>query len=228
MLTVFALLTATAATTTITSYLALAHAQQLVQQKFCVLCETISHVFTFQQQPRTAIGPAFASGSPATMVYADKRGSDSSSSPFSPTTSTAEYPHRNTSSQPASRTNINNDATADSTTTKRNVGITTGYFPQTTGTTQQMTVKNWAFLTQQQQQHNPKEIVITQNRVAKPHLATLPLASPVTCKSTEPLQDGICNPQPSTCLPINLSQNDKCGPEPWCNRHYHLGHGTLC
>jgi hypothetical protein len=115
ILTVLALLSSTAANITITSNIALADIhQKLVQVKFCVSCEAISHVFSFQQQPQISTGPAFASGSPATMVYADKKGSDSSSS----TTSTAKDPHRNTSSSPASRTNINNpDATADTTVT---------------------------------------------------------------------------------------------------------------
>ena len=77
MSTVLALFTATASTTTNTSNLALADTpQKLVQEKFCVSCEAISHVFSFQQQPRIVTGPALASGSPAIMVYPDKKGSE--------------------------------------------------------------------------------------------------------------------------------------------------------
>jgi hypothetical protein len=232
ILTVLALLSSTAANIAITSNIALADIhQKLVQVKFCVSCEAISHVFSFQQQPQISTGPAFASGSPATMVYADKKGSDSSSSanPSSSTTSTAKDPHRNTSSSPASRTNINNpDATADTTVTKRNIGTPAGSVQPTTGATQQMTIKNWPSLTQQQQQ-DQRALVTPQNpRIIKPYLVTLPLVGPITCKSTEPLENGDCIPQSPTCVPIYVSQNGTCRPQPSRFRHFHLWHGTLC
>ncbi|MGC1927863.1 MAG: hypothetical protein WA667_02725 [Candidatus Nitrosopolaris sp.] len=235
MLTVLALLTATAATTTTTSNLALAdNPQKLVEEKLCantVLCEDIiGHVSSFQQQPRIATGPAFAGGSTVTMVYADKKGSDWSSSSAtlpSSTTSTDKDPHKYTSSNninppqpsdgspPASRTNINNpDASADTTTPKGNTGTTTD-------TTQPVTITNGPSLAQQQQQNpTPDPLVTSQN----PPLVTLPLVGPITCN--ELLQNGNCIPQPPTCAPIKVSQSGKCGPQPSCSRQYHLEHGT--
>lgn len=201
MSTVLTLLTATAATTTLTSNLALADIQKLVQEKFCVLCGGISHIFSFQQQPPIFSGPGPASGSPATVVYHDKKSSDSSSS-------TAKDPHKDTSSPPASRTNINNpDASVDTTTTKRNIVTTTGGLPPTAGTTQQMTITNGPFLPQQQQQHPKAPPVVTPQspRIVTPHLVTLPLVGSITCKSTELLQNGN--------FTTAISQKGKCGPQ---------------
>ncbi|MGB8936624.1 MAG: hypothetical protein WCC17_16145 [Candidatus Nitrosopolaris sp.] len=219
VLTVLTLLSSTAATTTITSNMALADIpQKLVEEKFCVSCDAISHVFSFQQQPRYATGSAFAGGLPATMGYADKKGSDSSSSanPSLSTTSTANVPHRKTSSPSASRANIDNpDASAHTTVTKRNVGTPTSIVPSTTSMSQQVTIKNWPSFTQQQQQ-DQRVLVASQNPVR-------PLVGLIACKSTEPLENGDCIPQSPTCVLVNASQNGNCRPLPSCYRH-----GSLC